>query len=161
VLRKSPMNEFLILFLYVINHGFKVTIAPALCHFDHALCGIAQGQVQRYARIARHHTFSFISRRIRNKIRKYFRALIRGLYGIVWWKKRRSKISWHCPFNKNLQLKPCRNSRVKNMENCQYTGRVGTNLPCRLHPGFPFYQYFLPDSVGHQQRKLCKKNRVS
>jgi hypothetical protein len=40
-----------------------------------------------------------ISRRIRSRIQKGFRPWIRGPGSIVWWKNRRSKISWHCPFN--------------------------------------------------------------
>jgi hypothetical protein len=34
--------------------------------------------ILRYASIARDHIYSFISRRIRNKVRKYFTAGIRG-----------------------------------------------------------------------------------
>jgi hypothetical protein len=42
---------------------------------------------------------SIIYRRIRSRIQKGFNPWIRGPGGIVWWeKKRRSKISWHCPF---------------------------------------------------------------
>jgi hypothetical protein len=40
-----------------------------------------------------------ISSRIRSRIQKGFTLWIRGPWGIVWWKKWRSKISWHCPFN--------------------------------------------------------------
>jgi hypothetical protein len=50
-------------------------------------------------RIARDNTFSFISRRIRNNIRKHFRAWIRDLDGIVW--RKNLKISWHCPFKQS------------------------------------------------------------
>ena len=39
-----------------------------------------------------------ISRRIRNRIRKYLSLFIRGLDGFETWKKWRSKISWHTPF---------------------------------------------------------------
>jgi hypothetical protein len=39
-----------------------------------------------------------ISRRIRSRIQKRFSPWIRGPWGIVWWKNRRSKISWHYPF---------------------------------------------------------------
>jgi hypothetical protein len=74
--------------------------------------------ILRYAIIARGHTFSFISRRIRNKIRKYFTAWIRGLHGIVWWKKnQRSKILWYCPFIRisywHLQDSGLNNKRTK------------------------------------------------
>jgi hypothetical protein len=42
---------------------------------------------------------SIISRLIRSRIQKGFSSWIRGPGGIVRWKNRGSKISWHCPFN--------------------------------------------------------------
>jgi hypothetical protein len=41
---------------------------------------------------------SIISQRIRSRIQKGFSPWIRSPRGIVWWKNRRVKISWHCPF---------------------------------------------------------------
>jgi hypothetical protein len=41
---------------------------------------------------------SWFSRRIRSYIQNGFSPRIRALGGIVWWKNRGSKISWHCPF---------------------------------------------------------------
>jgi hypothetical protein len=40
---------------------------------------------------------SIIFRRIRSRIQKGFTPWIRGPGSIVWWKQRRSEISWHCP----------------------------------------------------------------
>ena len=49
------------------------------------------------------HTASFIKIRIslrnRNRIWKYLSLFIKGLDGFESWKKWRSKISWHTPFN--------------------------------------------------------------
>jgi hypothetical protein len=47
--------------------------------------------ILRYASLARDQTYTVISRRIRNKIRKYFTAWIRGLHGFVWWKNQDRK----------------------------------------------------------------------
>jgi hypothetical protein len=52
--------------------------------------------IPRYASTARDHTHSFKSRRIRNKIRKYFTAWIRGLDGIVWWKYESKNLRGQC-----------------------------------------------------------------
>jgi hypothetical protein len=41
---------------------------------------------------------SRFSRRKRSHMQNVFRPWIRALGGIVWWKNRGSKISWHCPF---------------------------------------------------------------
>jgi hypothetical protein len=91
-----------ILCLEVIQHRPKVwPIYPALYNFvPHcpALCGIALAHGPALCRVARHYTYSFISRRIRNDIRKYIRAWIRDLDRIFGEKKQRSKISWHCLF---------------------------------------------------------------
>jgi hypothetical protein len=43
---------------------------------------------------------SITSRRIRSRIQKGCSPWIRGPVGIVWWKNRGPKISWHCPFNR-------------------------------------------------------------
>jgi hypothetical protein len=43
-------------------------------------------------------TLQLNSKVIRNKIQKYFRAWIRGLGGVDWWKNQRLKIFWHGPF---------------------------------------------------------------
>ena len=45
-----------------------------------------------------------ISRRNRNRIRKYFSLFIRGLDGFESWKKWRSKISWRTPFKQLLSF---------------------------------------------------------
>ena len=45
---------------------------------------------------------SFFKIRISRRNRKYFSLFIRGLDGFESWKKWRSKISWHTPFNQEL-----------------------------------------------------------
>jgi hypothetical protein len=45
-----------------------------------------------------------LSRRKRSHMQNGFRPWIRALGGIVWWKNRGSKISWHCPFKCNSRF---------------------------------------------------------
>jgi hypothetical protein len=55
-------------------------------------------KVLHYAALRGINTFSLISQRIQNRIRKYFRVFICGLGVINWRKNQNLKILWHCPF---------------------------------------------------------------
>jgi hypothetical protein len=65
--------------------------SPVLCGiaWDHGvmLCRIARDHGPAICQHSADHIYSLISRRIRNQIRKYFTAWIRGLNEIFWWKK--------------------------------------------------------------------------
>jgi hypothetical protein len=58
-------------------------------------CG--SGSSQKLPDLPRFH--SRISLRIRSQMQKGFNPWVKGPKGVVWWKNRRSKISWQGPFN--------------------------------------------------------------